>query len=349
MESRRSSNARLQRALCTLLFLVAVAFFLLSFTAIDIPKVSSLPRRRVDQVPFADNALSAHLPADDRVTSPAPENDVLVVYVYYDGVQSEEDRRASKGAFDTGKQEENPTQSENLKFFLHHGLQSNADYLLVFNSPVPKDANVPTKLPNVFTWTKPNECYDLGSFSAGVDRMKSEYGRAYKKYILVNASVRGPFIPTYSTQCWTDIFLAPLSDKTKMVGISFNCDPNHPRHVQSMVLAFDQIGFDTAVGPVGCPKTLDEAIVGGETQLTKRLVDRGYQAAALMTAFKGEKDYAHTCTHLDPAWKNQYFGMSFHPYEVVFLKANRHIDDHALAQYTKWHDNMPSTCEYHIQ
>lgn len=35
-----------------------------------------------------------------------------------------------------------------------------------------------------------------------------------------------------------------------------------------------------------------------------------------------------------------YFGSNIHPYEVMFAKANRGIDDNLLALFTSWHYQM---------
>lgn len=35
-----------------------------------------------------------------------------------------------------------------------------------------------------------------------------------------------------------------------------------------------------------------------------------------------------------------YFGSNIHPYEVVFAKANRNIDDNLLGHLTNWHNSM---------
>lgn len=44
--------------------------------------------------------------------------------------------------------------------------------------------------------------------------------------------------------------------------------------------------------------------------------------------------------HLSP---NNYFGSNVHPYEVIFAKANRGIDDEFLSHLTDWHYHMNET------
>lgn len=37
-----------------------------------------------------------------------------------------------------------------------------------------------------------------------------------------------------------------------------------------------------------------------------------------------------------------YFGSNVHPYEIMFAKANRGIDDNLLTLFTNWHYRMPN-------
>lgn len=85
--------------------------------------------------------------------------------------------------------------------------------------------------------------------------MKDNLWQQYKRFITLNASVRGPFLPMYSENCWTDSFLNRVTDRVKarhsrsscmpdpsltiwqLVGLSINCRPRP--HVQAMLFATD--------------------------------------------------------------------------------------------------------------
>lgn len=48
-------------------------------------------------------------------------------------------------------------------------------------------------------------------------------------FIMMNASVRGPFMPNGVQITWLNYFLSQLNDKVKLVGTSINClSNNHP-------------------------------------------------------------------------------------------------------------------------
>jgi hypothetical protein len=51
-------------------------------------------------------------------------------------------------------------------------------------------------------------------------------GNRYKYFIVLNSSLRGPFLPLSwpkSHLHWSEIFTSKLSDDIKLVGLSINC------------------------------------------------------------------------------------------------------------------------------
>ncbi|KAJ3161109.1 hypothetical protein HDU86_007730 [Geranomyces michiganensis] len=279
----------------------------------------------------------------------------LVVYVYYDGKMTNADSavRESWGSRDGvtfSKQQINPPQTDNLKFFLRHGLLDNVDHLFVMNSPIPEGVVFPNRT-NIFVWEKSNECYDLGSFHMGVTYMTTTHNRTYDKYVLLNASVRGPFLPSHDrSSCWIDHFLSLLSPEVKLVGTTWHCEIfQFPPHMQTQILAMDAAGYEAAIPALQCQPTIEDAIFRGEVPLTGIVQREGYGVRSITTAFGADPD---ECTQADTNYKGKYYGMSLHPYEVIFIKTNRHIDDLALDRYTTWHDsllnNEPSGCRHHM-
>lgn len=43
---------------------------------------------------------------------------------------------------------------------------------------------------------------------------------------------------------------------------------------------------------------------------------------------------------MDPNFNNRYFGFNMHPYETLFVKANRDVDIKMVSKLTEWHDRM---------
>ena len=76
--------------------------------------------------------------------------------------------------------------------------------------------------------------------------------RRFERFVLVSDVVRGPFLPPYlPVASWPDLFTAPLSDSTKLVGATVACEDcgkderrcKTMLHIESTVLATDQTGL----------------------------------------------------------------------------------------------------------
>lgn len=102
----------------------------------------------------------------------------------------------------------------NLKFFLGRALHAHADFIFIFNGNAAAAELVPVHLENVRVVKRPNTCYDLGAF--GEVLAQDNLWMRYKRFITLNASIRGPFLPMWSDDCWTDAFLNRITDDIKV-------------------------------------------------------------------------------------------------------------------------------------
>ncbi|CZR55864.1 uncharacterized protein PAC_05752 [Phialocephala subalpina] len=252
---------------------------------------------------------------------------------------------------------ESPAGRANLEYFIKKGLHGSADFLFVLNGNTTVEKLIPD-LPNIKIVHRENKCYDLGTMGAvlGKDRL----WMGYKRFITMNASIRGPFLPSYSSgSCWSDVFFDRLNGKVKLVGTTVNCEPRP--HIQSMLLATDSIGmsillspslsttihrpdfFGTADQPTGftpCYDTMHHAI-HGELDLTELIESQGYEVDALLAAYQSHPTPANYCfengSPKDILYDGKYYGSNVHPYELVFIKANRNIAPALLNKMTQWH------------
>lgn len=89
----------------------------------------------------------------------------------------------------------------------------------------------------------------------------------------------------------------------------------------------------------GCYADMHKAI-HGEIGATKVIQNAGYKIDALMAAFHKTKDYQEACA-IEPIedilWNGHYYGTNVHPYETIFIKANRDIDPTLMRRLTDWH------------
>ena len=104
----------------------------------------------------------------------------LVVYAYYETVESK----------------------LNARLFLKHALTApcqGVDFVFVLNGPY--SVHFPTKRSNVWVVERDNRWYDVGAWRDGLGFMWHDdaTARRYAHYILMNSSVRGPFLPKYVT------------------------------------------------------------------------------------------------------------------------------------------------------
>ena len=250
---------------------------------------------------------------------------------------------------------ESPVGRENLEFFVSQGLHGAADFIFILNGETSAAELIPSK-PNIQVIRRPNSCFDLGAFGE-VLRDGGRWQR-YKRFITLNASIRGPFLPHWSRgSCWSDLYLARVTERTKLVGMTANCSPRF--HVQSMIWATDATGmalllhppasspsradpFGAANEPVAfsaCYDTMASA-VHAEIGSTAVIRDAGYAVDVMMQAFHRSPDYAAWCEEEqvpDVLWDGTYYGSNVHPYETLFMKANRRIDTNMLAHLTEWH------------
>lgn len=109
---------------------------------------------------------------------------------------------------------DSPNAKENLKFFIKRGIHTAADFIFIFNGPSDAPELVPTHLENVKVVQRENTCYDIGAI--GEVLSKDGLWMKYKRFITMNASIRGPFVPVWSNECWTDAFFRKLTDEVKV-------------------------------------------------------------------------------------------------------------------------------------
>jgi hypothetical protein len=103
---------------------------------------------------------------------------------------------------------------DNLKFFLDQGLHAAADFVFILIGETNVTDLIPADKANVRVVSRPQTCSDLGAY--GEVLRKDGLWKKYKRFITMNASIRGPFLPYWSNACWSDLYLDRLSDKVKV-------------------------------------------------------------------------------------------------------------------------------------
>ena len=190
----------------------------------------------------------------------------------------------------------------------------------------------------------------------------------FARYVILNASCRGPFLPAYYPHPWPEAFLSLLKGGVVLAGPSVFCAcarpeprPGHPciatpqLHVQSYLLAFARAALPEVLTLLRaiCAPTGGPAGEGGlhawsfEMELTRRVAAAGGGVAALQYVWAGvdlrdAAEAAQVCADSvrpgdtgDPLHPAAYGGGDAHPLELVFFKTNRGVAEAALRRLTR--------------
>lgn len=208
-----------------------------------------------------------------------------------------------------------------------------------------------------------NVGYDFCAWRAVLEKGLVPWPGKYFRVITMNGSVRGPFLPSYVMFSWVDAFLRHIRGNTKLVGTTVNCVPllreadgtYAALHLQSMVLAWHPDALRAAAWTFQCLDRMIEVVAHCEVGASRAVFEAGYGARVLQKSFDGIEitqeglrslDVSRRCSIIsdldagDPQFSSVYMGGDVHPYELIFIKTNRHITPDGLARLTNLHDDF---------
>lgn len=236
-----------------------------------------------------------------------------------------------------------PEYQANLKYFLKTGVRADdgCDYVVIIQEGegVEDTYDLPSTPPNVRFVRHANECFDWGTFGWALEHKLVDI-RKYKYFIMLNSSVRGPFLPPYwpSNLHWSDGLTSRLNQEVRLVGSTISCEGSwkggvltgekrQNPHVQSYVVAMDDVALnlmrqDSTV--LKCYKQYHDAVWYGEMGSSAVILRAGYNIDALMVRYQGI-DWRQTenwgCNGaLNPYAEHMYDGIDVSPFEVMFVK-----------------------------
>ncbi|CAL8465845.1 g5381 [Coccomyxa elongata] len=232
----------------------------------------------------------------------------------------------------------------NLEFFVTHGIQEGdgCDYVIIVQGlNEHSDISLP-ELPYRARYIyHKNACYDWGTFGWALHSSESSIQlNAYKYFIFMNASVRGPFLPPYwpAAVHWSSAFISKLNAKVKLVGSTISCEPaynggdpggpvRHNAHVQSYVMATDQAGLQILLNNgriFECHRTIADAVYNAEVGASLAVFRAGHSIDCLMLRYQGidwTNRRSWNCNaRLNPYADYAYDGIGLNPMEVLFVK-----------------------------
>ncbi|WP_395340337.1 hypothetical protein PN836_016645 [Ningiella sp. W23] len=237
--------------------------------------------------------------------------------------------------------EKNLVYKDNFVFFLSLAWRVELDFFII----IAGDTTI--KLPqhdNIRYFFTENLQHDFAGYSLVVD---DEGFNIYSHFIFLNCTVRGPFLPPYVNQCWTQPFVSLLKDSVHLSGASINilhedrpfsqlyeaAYPNEEKpfsHVQSSVLAMTNNCFHLLLSSGFFDKargiSKEDAIVECEIRMSQLVKQAGWNISCVLPPYQ-EIDYRLPHSDINkttntghPQSVNAYFGNTLHPFEVIFLK-----------------------------
>jgi len=254
---------------------------------------------------------------------------------------------------------------DNLQFFLAQGLvpESSYHFVVVINGDVSEIwtarlHRIAESYPNFEWYSRENVGYDFCAYKDALSKRTLKVSiKDIQYFVLINKSMRGPFLPSYYDKPWPEVFTSRLHGDIKLSGTTINCgnpDGNQDTswitmHVQSMLWAFRANLLPELVGRLQCHADKGEAIRSIEVGFPAALLARGFRLASTMRMLDAREGVPDANTAAICAWAKglrsvetygdsflpgQYAGIDLSPLETVFFKANRGVGDAVLRQHT---------------
>ncbi|CAH1798433.1 unnamed protein product, partial [Owenia fusiformis] len=240
----------------------------------------------------------------------------------------------------------------NLQFFIDFAINgkhqgSDVDYVFVVNG-YNNSIDIPA-YNNTYVIVRENTGFDACAWKEALLQMKKLKGEYwYKFFVLLNASVRGPFIPPYANdKHWITYFTKYLNDDTKLVGTSICCSKKHPVHLQSMFLVTSISGLRILEQDVlRCYKKKISVIENVEKKSSQVFLKRGFNIVSLLKQWEDhdfrdknltdEMCKKHNKKKGDPYIPNTYYNnIDISPFEVIFFKNNKGANQKTHDAYTQ--------------
>lgn len=200
----------------------------------------------------------------------------------------------------------------NFKFFLAHGLHERQDTHFLFVLSNDPCLDIPVA-PNVAIVVDSSGCYGFGAIKSAIDGLTSV--EKYEKFIFVGSWVKGPFMPTWSTSCWTDAFTSLLDNQHHVSGTTLGCATNEDGYAnkRAFLSLTAWASVRASVVPLfshtECRPHLKHEYKAAQTRQFHTLKEANFGVAVLSSSY--ENDPINLCRH---EWE-----FRAHPHETIFV------------------------------
>ena len=232
--------------------------------------------------------------------------------------------------------------NKNVSYFIKNGLfeSKSHDFVIIYNSD--NDIDICIDIPSyVKMYKRSNTGYDFGAYSDYILSNLDFINIHYNKFIFLNCSCIGPFIPRYCKNMlnWCDIFTNKLNEDVKLVGSTINAcghlymGPDMYSHVQTWVFCIDKECLDFLIKhEIFSNKTYDrymEVVMNKELKMSRIIINNGWNIACL---YEDYVDIDFRLSNLREKYKNVEFISNI---EVIILHKYLSIVDGKIARKNK--------------
>lgn len=230
-----------------------------------------------------------------------------------------------------------PESVANLKYFLRFGVRESREVQFVFVVNGCHSISFPDFVRVI---ERENACFDFGAWGIGIGGEEADF------VIVMNGSVRGPFLPSFETREWWQVFTDQATDGD-LVGTSLSCLKDHS-HLQSMFLAFSMSTYRETLRPFfeECYDSKDSAIYNAELAVSRTIVEKGGKLKSQLLATDCERIRENSALGLGDVYfpSSEYAEADVRPLEVVFFKTarsgTRRKDLERLTDWAYWRDGL---------
>jgi len=223
--------------------------------------------------------------------------------------------------------------NDRVKHFIKNGIfnSEDVDFILISN-----DKNFVFDVSsNVKTLVRDNIGYDFGGWSDAL--LINNLYKNYENFIFVNSSVIGPFMPSYYTKKWTDIFINGLQNNIKLFASTINAvnDPVNKAHVQSYIFSMDKITLEYLINceifsMTNYAETFKDAVWKKEVLMSRKIIENNWNIGSLLPyysnvdfTFKNKKPEDYNIVFLNDIMYPKFKDTLWNNYDLVFVKGNR--------------------------
>jgi hypothetical protein len=226
--------------------------------------------------------------------------------------------------------------NERVKYFINNCIfyDENIDFVIISNNKTNREfmVDVPSYVKILY---RDNIGYDFGGWSEAL--LSNNLYQSYDKFIFVNSSVSGPFIPADYSGKWTDMYINGLRNNIKLFGSTINTlrDPVNYSHIQSYIFSMDKSTLEYLIkceifSITSYAETFYDAVTNKEILMSRKIIENGWNIGSLCTYY-ADVDFTFSCKSpqeyniefLDDIMFENYRNVLWNDYQLVFIKGNR--------------------------